>query len=84
MNEPQVPNKMTRDQLKLLALKQRIGEITSEYEDRIADIRADATQRFEAFSDALKESDETISKLQEQLRKANVVQVEEDTEETSE
>lgn len=73
MNEPQAPNRMTRDQLKLLALKQRIGEMTSDYEDRIADIRADATQRFEAMSDALKEADETIEKLQEQLRKSDEV-----------
>ena len=78
MNEPQVPNRMTRDQLKLLALKQRIGELTADYEDRIADIRADATQRFEAMSDALKESDETIEKLQEQLRKSNETEEKED------
>jgi len=74
------PSKMTKDQLKLVALKQRIGEITSMYEDQIAELRADATQRFEAMSDALKESDQTIEKLQEQLRKSDETLHQEDTE----
>jgi hypothetical protein len=71
MNEPQVPNKMTKDQLKLFALKERIGIITSQYEDQIADMRASFTQQMEAMSDALKDSDQTIENLQNQLRKSS-------------
>lgn len=71
MNESQVPNKMTKDQLKLFALKERIGIITSQYEDQIADMRASFTQQMEAMSDALKDSDQTIENLQNQLRKSS-------------
>jgi uncharacterized membrane protein YccC len=71
MNEAN--NNKTKDQLKLAALKQRIGEITSGYEDTIASLRADFTQQFDALQDVLREQDETIEKLQEQLRVANGV-----------
>jgi len=78
MNEPQVPNKMTKDQLKLIALKERIGIITSQYEDQIADMRASFTQQMEAMSDALKDSDQTIENLQNQLRKSSETLQEDD------
>lgn len=61
--------KYTKDQLKVLALKQRIGEITSQYEDQLADLRADVTQQFDAFQDVIRNQDNDIEKLQEQLRK---------------
>jgi chromosome segregation ATPase len=69
---------MTKDQLKLIALKQRIGEITSQYEDQIADMRASFTQQMEAMSDALKDSDKTIENLQNQLRKSSETLQEDD------
>lgn len=82
MNESTPPHKMTKDQLKLLALKQRIGEITSDYEDKLSDIRADATQQIGAYQDALREQEEQLENLQNQLKKyqetENDVQVKED------
>lgn len=79
MTEQIEPREMTKDQLKSLALKQRIGEITSQYEDQIADNRAEYTQQFNAFQEALRERDVQIDSLQEQLRKRNESLQEEDT-----
>jgi spore maturation protein CgeB len=65
----QEEKKYTKDQLKVMALKQRIGEITSRYEDEIADLRADVTQRFEAFNEVIRNQETDIESLQAQLRK---------------
>jgi len=62
------PHKMTKDQLKVLALKQRIGEITSRYEDELADFRANATQQLGAFDDLVKNQEQQIEALQQQLK----------------
>lgn len=82
MNEQTPLHKMTKDQLKLVALKQRIGEITSMYEDRMADMRADTTQQIGAYQDVLREQEEQVENLQAQLKKyqdaENNVQVEEE------
>ncbi|QNN98312.1 hypothetical protein SEA_LILMARTIN_62 [Streptomyces phage LilMartin] len=43
-----------KDTLKVLALKERIAEITAGYEDKIADIRADFTLAVEEFQDRIK------------------------------
>lgn len=72
------PNKMTKDQLKVLALKQRIGILTSEYEDQIADMRADFTQQLGNMQDALREQEEQIEGLLAQLRKTDETLHEED------
>lgn len=70
MNEQQVPpHKMTKDQLKLLALTQRIGSLTSKYEDELAELRAGFTQQLGAMDDLVKSQEADIEKLQEQLRK---------------
>lgn len=61
--------KLTKDQLKVIALKQRIGEITSDYEEKIADIRAYVTQMEEHYSELLKNQENDIESLQAQLRK---------------
>lgn len=61
--------KYTKDQLKVIALKQRIGEITSRYEDELADLRADVTQQFEAYNEVIKNQEKDIESLQAQLRK---------------
>lgn len=48
----------TKDTLKVIALKQRIGEITSDYEDRMADLRANTTlmvQNYERNIEDLKQ-----------------------------
>lgn len=56
-----------KNELKILGYKQRIGEITSQYEDRILDIRADLTievQRLmtenQKLRDLLEENDVAI------------------------
>lgn len=67
MNELQEPNKMTKDQLKSLALKQRIGEITSNYEDRAADLRADFTLHIDAMQDRIAAQEAQIENLEMQL-----------------
>jgi len=66
---PQEPKAMTRDQLKLLSFKQRVGELASNYEEQIADFRAEATQRMEAFQNLVKEQEAEIERLREQLKK---------------
>lgn len=69
MPQPQAPQeKPNRDQLKVIALKQRIGEITSDYEDKIADIRAYVTQLQEQYDDLLHRQEADIEALQAQLR----------------
>jgi hypothetical protein len=82
MDESTPLHKMTKDQLKSLALKDRIGEITSKYEDELADLRAEATQRLGAMSDMLKTQEAELEALQTQLKKyqetENDVQVKED------
>jgi hypothetical protein len=60
--------KLNKEELKVVALRQRIGELTSQYEDQIADIRADVTQRFEAYEEVLKNQEKDIESLQAQLR----------------
>lgn len=37
--------------LKITALKQRIGELASEYEDKVADLRVAITQQEQALSE---------------------------------
>ena len=70
--------KLTKDQLKVIALKQRIGEITSDYEENIADIRAHITQMQEHFEEVIRNQEKDIESLQAQLRNyQNVVQEEE-------
>lgn len=67
MSQPS-QEKPNRDQLKVIALKQRIGELTSDYEERIADIRAYITQMQEQFQDTLQNQEKDIEALQAQLR----------------
>ncbi|QGH76374.1 hypothetical protein SEA_DAUBENSKI_66 [Streptomyces phage Daubenski] len=43
-----------KDTLKVLALKERIAELTAGYEDKIADIRADFTLAVEEFQERIK------------------------------
>lgn len=61
--------KLTKDQLKVIALRQRIGEITSQSEDQLADLRADVTLQFEAYDEVIKNQEKDIESLQAQLRK---------------
>ena len=68
MPQPQEQQKLTKDQLKVIALRQRIGEITSNYEEQIADLRADVTQKFEAYDEVVRNQEQTIESLQNQLR----------------
>jgi small-conductance mechanosensitive channel len=60
--------KLNKDQLKVVALRQRIGEITSQYEEQIAELRADVTQRFEAYDEVVRNQERDIESLQAQLR----------------
>jgi hypothetical protein len=43
-----------KDTLKVMALKERIAELTAGYEDKIADIRADFTIAVEEFQGNIK------------------------------
>lgn len=61
--------KKTKDQLKVIALRQRIGEITSQYEEEIAELRANVTQQFEAYDEVIANQEKDMQSLQEQLRK---------------
>lgn len=49
--QEETQNKLSRDQLKVIALRQRIGEIVSEYEEKIADIRATFTQQMDSIQE---------------------------------
>jgi small-conductance mechanosensitive channel len=60
--------KLNKDQLKVVALRQRIGEITSQYEEQIADLRAYITQVHEQFEEVKNNQERDIEALQAQLR----------------
>jgi len=70
--------KLTIDQLKVLALKQRMGELVSDYEERIADLRANITQISDAMQGRIAAQDEEIFKLREQVEKYEKVDVPEE------
>jgi predicted nucleic acid-binding Zn-ribbon protein len=70
-NEQTPLHKLSKDRLKTIALTQRIGEITSKYEDELADLRAGFTQQLGTLQDHLKDQEGQIEALQEQLRKTN-------------
>lgn len=56
-----------KDTLKVMALRERIAELTAGYEDKIADIRAD-------FTLAVEEMEERYKKLQDEnelIKQAN-------------
>jgi hypothetical protein len=72
--------KYTKDQLKVIALKQRIGEITSDYEDKLADFRADVTQQFAAYDEVVRNQEKDMESLREQLRKYQDAALEEEAE----
>jgi hypothetical protein len=72
------PSKMNKDQLKALALKQRIGEITSDYEDRLAETRADFTIQYNALQDTISQQAALIESLNDQLGKLNETEEKED------
>lgn len=58
-----------KNELKILGYRQRIGEITSQYEDRILDIRADLTleiQRIENENKTLIEENQRLRSLLEE------------------
>lgn len=46
---------MNKDNLKVIALTQRIAELVAQYEDKIADVRADYTLAVEDFQKKLEE-----------------------------
>jgi DNA repair ATPase RecN len=70
--------KLNKDQLKVVALRQRIGEITSDYEEKIADIRAYVTQMQEQFEEVLQNQEKDVEALQAQLRKYQDAAVQEE------
>lgn len=43
-----------KDTLKVIALKERIAYITADYEDKLADVRADFTMAVEEMSEQIK------------------------------
>jgi hypothetical protein len=67
MNQEQEVKKLTKDQLKVIALRQRIGEITSNYEETLADMRADITQQSEAMQEMIEQQFQEIQDLKGQL-----------------
>lgn len=70
MNQvPTPPSKMTKEQLKIMAFKQRVGELSSDYEDRITNMMADYHQQIEAYQDTLRTQEDELESLRAQLRK---------------
>ncbi len=63
----QEQHKLTKDQLKVIALKDRIGQIVSEYEESIADMRANFTQQVEALHEVIESQDEKLAQLEENV-----------------
>lgn len=61
----QTPKKLNKDQLKVVALKQRIGEIVSEYEESIAGMRADFTQQLESMQEYVESQQKRIQELED-------------------
>ena len=72
--------RLTKDQLKVIALKQRIGEITSDYEEKIADIRAYVTEMQEHYDEVVRNQEKDMESLQAQLRKYQDATVEAEAE----
>jgi uncharacterized protein YeeX (DUF496 family) len=66
-------NEVSKETLKLIAIKQRIGELTSDYEERIADLRADITLEIEKFTQKLNELERENMDLKSRLGETNVV-----------
>lgn len=61
-----------KNELKILGYKQRIGEITSQYEDRILDIRADLTLEIERMNTESKRLATENQKLRDLLEENDV------------
>jgi hypothetical protein len=84
MSQSRQEQKLNKDQLKVIALRQRIGEITSNYEEQLADLRADVTQKFEAYEEVLRNQEKDLESLQNQLRKYQDAALEEEASAESE
>jgi|SwirhirootsSR3_FD_contig_51_4248197_length_2804_multi_8_in_0_out_0_5 hypothetical protein len=54
-----------KDTLKVMALTQRIAELTAGYEDKIADVRADFTLAVEDFEGRLKKLEDENKTLKD-------------------
>lgn len=52
-----------KNELKVTALTQRIGEITSKYEEQVAELRAQATMAIEKLDSENKELHEDVKRL---------------------
>lgn len=57
--------KLNKDQLKVVALTQRIGEITSEYESKIADMRVAFTEEIDRMQEISNAQLEELIKLKD-------------------
>lgn len=60
----------SREQYKLLAYKERLSELTTDYEDKIADLRVELTLHVEALKErdaALEEARNEIKQLRDDL-----------------
>lgn len=67
---------MNKDELKVLGLTQRIGEITSKYEEQIVDVRAEYTIMAENSQNRIGELEREIMELKERLGELDVVETE--------
>lgn len=60
----------SREQYKLIAYKERLGELTTTYEEKIADLRVELTMQAEAINErdaALNEARDEIRQLRDDL-----------------
>lgn len=57
----------SREQYKLLALKEKMGELVVGYEDKIADLRVELTIQNETLNESLNEARNEIQQLRDQL-----------------
>ena len=54
----------SKDELKVLALKERMGKVVSDYEEQLADFRADAPLAVESLKEQIAELQERLDKYE--------------------
>lgn len=51
---------MDRNELKVMALRERVAQLTAEYEDKVADLRVELTIVSQELADLKGDSDESL------------------------
>ncbi|QMP84197.1 hypothetical protein HUN41_00068 [Streptomyces phage Coruscant] len=61
-----------KNELKILGYKQRMGQVTSEYEDRIIDIRVDLTLEIQRMNEEIQRLNSENQRLRDLLEENDV------------